>query len=276
VISIVIPANNEERLLPGCLLAVLASDDPGGAIEVIVVANGCTDATATVARALADDFAARGWALRVIERTTGGKMAALNAADKAAKYPARAYLDADVLLDPPLLQQLCQTLDTSLPVYSSGHVKIAAPDNRFSRAYAAFYRQVPYFTHGVPGCGLFAVNAAGRQRWGDFPDIIADDIFVRLQFAPTERILLKAGYDWPIVEGFQNLVRVRRRQNAGVAQVALRYPELARNDDKAPMTFWRLFTLILRHPVGFVAYAAVALAVKLGNKNGTNTWVRGR
>jgi peptidoglycan/xylan/chitin deacetylase (PgdA/CDA1 family)/GT2 family glycosyltransferase len=48
-VSIVVPAYNEERLLPLCLDALLAQDYPG-AIEIIVVNNGSTDRTAEVAQ----------------------------------------------------------------------------------------------------------------------------------------------------------------------------------------------------------------------------------
>lgn len=49
MISVVVPAFNEERLLPDCLMS-LGAQDYRGAYEVIVVDNGSTDSTADVAR----------------------------------------------------------------------------------------------------------------------------------------------------------------------------------------------------------------------------------
>ena len=49
----VIPAHNEELLLPRALRAIEAAGQLAGAVEVIVVANRCTDATAELARAAA-------------------------------------------------------------------------------------------------------------------------------------------------------------------------------------------------------------------------------
>jgi glycosyltransferase involved in cell wall biosynthesis len=55
LLAVVVPARDEEQLLPGCLAALaVAAADPalaGLAVEVVVVADGCTDGTAAVAAA---------------------------------------------------------------------------------------------------------------------------------------------------------------------------------------------------------------------------------
>ncbi len=53
-----------------------------------------------------------------------------------------------------------------------GQVAITA-EGAVSRAYARLWARVPFMARGVPGCGLFALNAAGRARWGDWPAIIS-------------------------------------------------------------------------------------------------------
>ena len=51
VISVVIPAHNEQRTLPGCLDAVdAAARRVSGSVEVVVATNRCTDQTAYIAR----------------------------------------------------------------------------------------------------------------------------------------------------------------------------------------------------------------------------------
>ncbi|MBV2359542.1 glycosyltransferase family 2 protein [Thalassococcus sp. CAU 1522] len=275
-LSVIVPASNEAALIGRCLRAVAASRGLWpGAIDAIVVANGCRDETAAVARAEAPGFAAQGWTLQVIERAEGGKLAALNAGDAAARSAMRVYLDADVTVGPDLLMQLAEVLDDDAPRYASGAVQIAAPDNWASRAYARIWRQVPFMAQGVPGCGLFAVNAAGRARWGAFPDIISDDTFVRLSFAPEERIRVGAPYRWPIAEGLGNLVRVRQRQDRGVSEITERFPHLLANDDKPAFPAAAKLGLALRDPAGFAVYAGVALLVRLG-LGGKTGWSRGR
>ncbi|MDJ0820363.1 MAG: glycosyltransferase [Paracoccaceae bacterium] len=273
-VSVILPASNEAALIGGCLQALCASVWEGVA-EVIVVANGCVDDTADVARGWAGAFAARGWDLQVIERAEGNKLAALNAGDAAASAGIRVYLDADVTVSPGLLGQLHEALATETPRYASGQVQIAPPQSWASRAYARIYAQVPFMRQGVPGCGVFAVNAAGRARWGAFPDIISDDTFVRLSFAPEERIGVPSPYAWPLVEGLAALIRVRRRQDAGVQEVAQKFPQLTRNDDKPPFPLAAKLRLALRDPIGFAVYAGVALAVRLSPAR-AQSWSRGR
>lgn len=271
--TVVLPASNEAALIGGCLSALLQSDGVEG-VEVVVVANGCRDDTAARARAFTEAFAAKGWALRVLERAEGGKLGALNAGDAVARGPVRIYLDADVTVSPGVVAQVLDALQGDAPAYASGDCRITAK-GAVSRTYARMWARVPFMREGVPGCGLFAVNAAGRARWGEFPDIISDDTFVRLSFTPEERHGVPAPYDWPIAEGFGRLVRVRRRQDAGVHEIEKLYPHLLKNEDKKPFPLREKLGIALRDPLGFGVYAGVALAVKLtaGRAEG---WSRGR
>lgn len=272
-LSVIVPAHNEAGLVGACLRALFASQSMTGGAEVIVVANGCTDATAAEARACTEAATARGWHLTVLERAQGGKPGALNAGEAMARGRVLAYLDADVIVSPALFAELVQVLDRDAATYASGRVVIPTPQSAFSSAYARFYRQVPFFHHGVPGCGLFAMNRPARARWGKWPAIISDDTFARLNFTPTERIAVPAPYDWPIVEGFGALVRVRRRQDAGVAEIGQLYPALRANEDPRPSGPGWVIRAGLRAPLGFAAYVTVALATRLHRGKG---WARGR
>jgi glycosyltransferase involved in cell wall biosynthesis len=281
MLSVIIPANNEADYVGGCLAALLGSDglEPAGAeppVEIIVVANGCTDATAAVARGYEAAARARGWRLTVLDLARGGKLNALNAGERAAGGDVLVYVDADVIVSPPLLGQLRAALDRPGPAYASGRPTIARARSWLSRAYARFWQRVPFMTEGVPGCGVFAMNRTGRARWGAYPDIISDDTFTRLQFAPDERIGVPAAYQWPIAEGFARLVRVRRRQDIGVAEVARLFPALVANDDRRRFGLGRLLRLGAGDPVGLGVYAAVALAVRLPAPRSPERWSRGR
>lgn len=272
-LSVIIPANNEERYIHACLSALLASEGPG-ALQVIVAANGCTDQTVSLAMARGAAFSGRGWRLDVLDLPALGKMGALNAGDAAATYPARVYLDADVVVSPLLLAQLAEALEDERPRYASGQPHVTA-QGWLSRAFARFWIQVPFVADGVPGFGLFAVNGAGRARWDSFPDIISDDTYVRVHFSPDERIKVPASYDWPLVEGFDTLVRVRRRQDQGVAELERLIPDKMTNEGKdAPSSGW-LMRRALADPAAFAVYAAVKLAVRLGWAR-QDGWVRGR
>lgn len=287
-LSVIVPASNEEALIGRCLTALLASDildnpgaprEPGrlppGSVEIIVAANGCADATKAVAERFEAEAARRGARLVVLDIAKGDKLNALNEADRAAQGAIRAYIDADVTVSPPLLGQLHAALDTPVAAYASGRLEGARAHAWITRAYLRFWLEVPFMTDGVPGCGVYAVNAKGRNRWEDFPEIISDDTFVRLQFTPSERIGVPGTYVFPLAEGLARLVRVRRRQDAGVAEIGRLYPALMANDDKPRMGPLRLLRLMARDPVGFGAYASVALLVRLPGRRGER-WSRDR
>lgn len=275
VLSVIIAARNEAAYIGRCLGAVLAQDRIAtGPAEVIVAANGCTDATAARAREMIPEFTARGWTLTVLELAKGGKLGALAAAEGAARGRSLVYLDADVVCDPGLLAQLDDALATQAPRYATGRLVVSRADSPVTRAYARIWTRLPFVEQGAVGAGLFAVNRAGRARWGDWPPIISDDTFARLQFTPDERIEVPAQYHWPMVEGFANLVRVRRRQDAGVDEVSRLYPQLRDNEGKAPLSKARLARLALTDPLGFAVYLAVHVAVR--TKPATADWTRGR
>jgi len=273
--SVLIPAHNEADWLPACLDAVLASDPVTGGVEVIVVANGCTDGTADMALARADDFTQKGWSLKVLDLATGGKLAALNAGEEAATGDALIYLDADVHVSPALIAQIAGALDTSDARYASGQPNVTVAGSWLVRAYTRFWRTTPFMTCGVPGFGVFAMNRAGRARWGAWPDIISDDTFARWNFTSDERLGVPASYDWPMIDSFGQLVRVRRRQDQGVAEVVAQFPQLAANDDAQDQTT-PIWQRALRDPVAFAVFCALRIAIRLPVWRSSNRWARGR
>ncbi|MDO9524949.1 MAG: glycosyltransferase [Gemmobacter sp.] len=274
-LSVILPASNEQDWIGPCLQALLASDPVGMPAEVLVIANACHDGTVAVAQAFQAKAQAAGWDLRVIELAEPGKLNALNVGDGLAQGDIRVYLDADVTVSPGLIAALARALGGATgPAYASGRPKVAKAGSWATRAYARFWSGMPFTQSVAPGFGLFAVNAAGRARWGDWPAIISDDTYARLQFSPEERIEVPHGYVWPMVEGFSRLVKVRRRQDAGVAEIAARWPDLIAHEGKAALGFSSVLRRAAADPVGFAVYAVVSLAVR--TQAGSAAWVRGR
>lgn len=271
MLSVIIPASNEAGYIGACLTALFAGGPKGS--EAVVVANGCRDATAEMARGCAGLAQAAGWTLSVLDLAEGGKPGALNAGDRVARGDLRAYLDADVTVSPGLMADLVGALSGETALYATGTARIPRAQSAVTRAYARLWQRLPFAQSAAPGYGLFAVNAKGRARWGGFPAIISDDTFVRLQFLPAERVQVASGYDWPMIEGFAALARVRRRQDAGVREIERLYPGLLAREAKVPLGLAGIVGLALRDPAGFAVYAAVSLAVRLKRGQG---WARGR
>lgn len=273
-LAVIIPANNEEAYIGRCLGALLAQDATAGRIQIVVSANACTDRTVTIVEAHSEAALARGWELTCLDSPEPGKAGALNRADAVVDAPVRLYLDADIVCEPSLVGQLQQAVECPEPTYATGTLAVTPPQTWTTQAYSGFWKRLPFVRDGAVGAGLFAVNAAGRRRWDQFPSIISDDTFARLNFTPAERREVPARYYWPMVEGLGNLVRVRRRQDAGVAEVYRLYPALRPNEAKRSVGPGELAGLALRDPLGFAVYALVYLLV-LAQPPATE-WSRGR
>lgn len=179
-LSVVIPAHDEARIIAPMLDRIIAGD-PGGVIELIVVANGCTDDTARVAASVDPRVI-------VVEVAQPSKIAALNAGDRRASVLPRAYVDADVAIDADALLALADTLggETALVAAPTFRVDTRA-SNWLVRQHYRIWELSEYRTTGHIGSGVYAVSAAGRARWTEFPDVIADDRFVQQRFALDER-----------------------------------------------------------------------------------------
>jgi glycosyltransferase involved in cell wall biosynthesis len=275
VLSVIIAARNEAAYIDRCLASLAGSENiPEVSVEIIVAANACSDDTVQRARAHGKVFAAREWKLTILDLAEGGKVNAVSVAEEVASGQFLVYLDADVTCDPPLLRQLAASLAVPEPRYATGTISVCRADSAITRGYARIWIRLPFVQAGSVGAGLFAMNRAGRARWGKWPDIISDDTFARLHFTASERIEVPANYHWPMVEGLANLIRVRRRQNAGVTEVADLYPELLKNDSKDPVTPSLLLRLAASDPAGLAIYLIVHLAVRL--RSSTTGWTRGR
>ncbi|MHC4794519.1 MAG: glycosyltransferase family 2 protein, partial [Planctomycetota bacterium] len=95
--SVVIPAHNEENLIVKTLRGVVADGIDG--LEIVVVVNGSSDATAERAR----DF---GHGVKVIETARPGKCNALNIGEEHLTRFPRVFLDADIELRPGTLRKI--------------------------------------------------------------------------------------------------------------------------------------------------------------------------
>lgn len=281
MLTVIIPSHNEESSIAECLDAIMAQSGipDGHAIQIIVAANGCHDRTVALAKEKAAALQERGFDLIVLDIAQGNKMNALNQAERVAHYETRAYLDADVILSKQVLVELIDILSADEPRYASGTVCIPRPTSMISRAFAKVWTKLPFFREGVPGIGLYALSAKGRARWGEFPAIYADDRFVRLQFAPHERFKTEATYEWPLPEGFGNLVHVRHRWREGNLELAKQYPELLENDGQRNKTLsnvWGLFTT----PFSSAIYVLIFMVSNFRAKRSANSevfvWRRGR
>ena len=109
LLTVVIPAHNEELMAPNCARSVLASDYP--ALELIFVLDRCTDGT----RAALEPIAAADPRLRIVENSScpadwAGKCNAARVGADNARGELILFTDADTHFDPRLLRASVQLL----------------------------------------------------------------------------------------------------------------------------------------------------------------------
>lgn len=119
LISVIIPAHNEEQYLPATLARL--EQQTYKYFETIVVANGCTDQTEAVARTRCDR-------LIVLEDRSLGR--ARNLGGRKARGDLLLFLDADTLLQPDALEKIAAAFKGR--DYAMGTVRGAPDTSQFS------------------------------------------------------------------------------------------------------------------------------------------------
>lgn len=180
--SVVIPAHNEQAHMVENLTALLAGL-PQGSLEVVVVCNGCWDDTATEAGSVPG--------VRVVELPRASKIAALRVGDAEAACFPRIYLDGDVRLSGSAAAALAEALAKPAPRVAGVLPEVDLSEASWSvRRFYGFRLRLPVLRQGIIGAGVYALNEEGRDRLGDWPDVLGDDAYVLRSFTPQERILV--------------------------------------------------------------------------------------
>ncbi len=178
--SVVIPAHNEEQVIGRCLRA-LQDGVEAGELEIVVVANGCADDTVETARSAVP-------LVRVVTLAEASKIAALNAGDAVATAFPRAYVDADVELSASSLRAVVEDLNRTGFHYGGPQPSFELADRPwYVRLFYRAFHALPYAANEPVGGGVYVLSEVGRARFDQFPDLVADDLYVRNLFQAHER-----------------------------------------------------------------------------------------
>lgn len=226
--TVIIPAHNEAAVIVESLRSLgllmskasessIATSEPTlqtPALRVLVVCNGCSDDTAARAREVPG--------VEVIESPIPSKVKAINLGLDAAQPGPVIVMDADIRLKGGGLGSLFDALARPgvLAAAPRAEMEYAPGTAWMVRAYYRLWFSMSYVSEGMVGCGVYALNQAGRERIGQLPDIIADDGYVRASFAPSERVrvddvaaLVRAP------RTLRDLVKIKSRSRLGYFQL---------------------------------------------------------
>ena len=254
--SIIIPAFNESAVIARTLKSILTGAK-AGEIEVIVVCNGCTDDTAEVAKAVNGP-------IRVIQTPVGKKTNALNLGDEAAVGFPRVYVDADVLITIDVIRAMADRLSQADVLAVSPTAKVDLSGCSWAvRAVYEIRALLPSSREGIGGSGVYALSKAGRERFRDFPNVTADDGFVRIQFTPAERETLSSVQSIVFPpRRLSDLVVTKTRAHYGSLELAQEFPALWKNrgvaNDQSLLKLFKFPSLWCK----LIVYCAVTIIAK--------------
>lgn len=265
-ISIIIPAYNEASMI-GRLLTALNDPAIRPRLDVIVVCNGCTDETGTVAMN-------HPLKPRVFSIEEGSKVAALRLGDTQARTGTRFYVDADVVISASDLDILSEALldVTTLAVAPERNIRLDQ-SSWWVRAYYAFWEELPVVQSGLFGRGVLGISESGQSRISDRPDVFGDDLFFHNSFSAAERRVIPQAH--AVIQAPQtvgDLIRRRVRATQGNHQQR-------RSQGPKGSTSISDFLLLLRQPgmlVNAFAFVLTTITARVWarSRRGDNRWLR--
>ncbi len=263
--DVVVAAHNEESVITGCLDRLAESR---AVRRVVVVANGCTDRTAELARTHPS-------APEVLVVPEPGKAAALNLGDGRCETFPRAYLDADVELSGRGLDSLATAIGERDAHAAVPSVRMELTHSSWLvRRYYAVWQALPAVGASSAGRGVYVLSKAAHERVFPLPDgLISDDGYVSRRVPPHERVeateavvVVRAPRD------ARSLIRRRQRVQRGNAG-------LHRPRSMSPGTGVRTVAHLVRDgragafdAVVFVAVTALARAAAKLRRGRANDW----
>ena len=115
-VTVIVPAYNEEVGIEAAIRSLTASRYPD--LEVIVVDDGSTDATADIVAALDET------GVKLIRQANAGKPAALNTGIRHARHDVIVMVDGDTVFEPDTVRELVQPLAEPTVGAVSGNTKV--------------------------------------------------------------------------------------------------------------------------------------------------------
>lgn len=257
MISVIVPAYNEEGVIGRCL-RTMTERAPPGELEIIVACNGCTDRTASIAKSFGDP-------VQVLETPAPSKIEALNIGDTVASCFPRFYVDADVEIPLDSIRRVAEVLREGSFLAAAPKLRVALEGRSWSvRAFYEIWTRLPYFAEEMVGSGVYAISEEARSRFKCFPDIISDDGYIRLLFAPHERTTVEScSFTISPPGSVAALIRIKTRAHRGNYELKSKFPELLSNERK---DYRPALDALVRDPNAWpklVVYAYVMGAAKL-------------
>jgi cellulose synthase/poly-beta-1,6-N-acetylglucosamine synthase-like glycosyltransferase len=249
-VTIIVPAYNEEKVLPKSLPSLIAQTHPN--IEILVVDDGSTDLTYQIAKNY--EFESDTKSLKVLTKPNSGKANAINYGIKHANGELIMVVDADSRLEKNAVELMAQYFLNPEVAAVAGSVYVSNQNNLLTKLQALEYIEgLNMVRNGqaflklvniIPGpIGMFRKDALYDVGLYD-DDTFAEDCDVTLK-------LISKGYKIDFEsdavayteapEHFLDLIKQRYRWTRGILQAIKKHKYLLwhfRKNPAASFTMW--------------------------------------
>jgi cellulose synthase/poly-beta-1,6-N-acetylglucosamine synthase-like glycosyltransferase len=238
-VTVLLPVYNGEAFLRAKLESILALDYPQEMLDVLVLSDGSTDATDTIA----NEFASSG--VRLLRVPKGGKAAALNAGIGQARGEILFFTDVRQRLAPDSLRHLVACLADPSVGSVTGELHIVAGDRQEEADMGLYWRYEVWARKkmtridsifGATGC----IYAMRRELVQPIPgDTLGDDAAFPLSafFRGYRMILDDEAKAYDLASPLGSEFERRMRTLAGLWQTLVRRPELLGPRDRMWLHF---------------------------------------
>jgi len=253
LVSVIIAARNEARRIGECLRSLAAQTYTP--VEIIVVDDGSSDATADVAGGFTG--------VRVLRRSHSGKARSVAAAADVARGAILCFLDGDMVFAPDYLAELLAPIVAGDAIGTSHGVELVAnPDNPWARCWQQRAglppdrRLVLTPAEIERGSVVFrAVRADAFRRVGGFDDVgYMDDQTLSPKLGVRARWVMSARCRHYNVERLGEVVWLGRW---GAHSIFVRHGPRAVRSFVPPLIAWHALREAFRHrSAAMLPYAA--------------------
>jgi glycosyltransferase involved in cell wall biosynthesis len=187
LVSVIIPALNEERVIGKCLESLTRLDPLASGFEVLVVDNGSTDDTVTIARTFASVLD-----LRVLQaaKVTISALRNLGASHARGRY--LAFLDADCLAPAGWLSEAVSAFSDHPPAVLGAHYRIPPGSSWVARAWYAHHGVKSGSVSYIPGGDIFIARSDFESVGGFDPTLETNEDYEFCQRARAAGLAILA------------------------------------------------------------------------------------
>ena len=181
--SIIITAYNEQSNISKILNSL--GSGKSDAFDIFVVCNGCTDNTV---RIIDESFPL----VTVKVLSQASKALAIRHAESFNPGYPRVYLDADIMISKSHIQTMIEQAQScqQAKLFTPSSIINTKSSSLLVKAYYQAWYSTPFVTKQGYGSGTYTLNKEGRKRFGQWPDLTADDGFLRSVFSTDDIVVI--------------------------------------------------------------------------------------